>query len=120
MNEALIHLAFLGVGAGVVGEYHLLDLTDKGSVAVRDDPQQIEVLDREMVGVVLEGSAHRREIGLGQRGDQRWSVGEVAFDRGDGAVDHRDRVEALRPVKRWEVMVFVRNAAPSDWPRGSG
>src|SRR5438874_5211317 len=50
--------------------------------------QEIEVFDRKMVGVVLESPAHRGEIGLGQRRDQPWFVGDVAFD---GRERQRDR-----------------------------
>src|SRR5229473_5419129 len=68
-RRRLFHLAFTGIGIGVVGKHDFLDLADKGAFAVLADPQQVEVFDREMVGVVLERPAHRREIGLLEGGD---------------------------------------------------
>ncbi len=38
MNDGLFHLAFLGVGVGVVGEHHFLHLAHKIAVAVLGDP----------------------------------------------------------------------------------
>src|SRR5712691_4782303 len=65
----LLHLAFGGVGIGVIGEHHLLDLAHVSAVGVLGDAQEVEILDRKVVGIIFEGSTHRGEVGLGQRGD---------------------------------------------------
>src|SRR5438874_2562796 len=103
----LLHLAFAGIGVGVVGEHDPLDLAHVGALIVLDDAQQVEILDREMVVVVFEEPAHRAELGLLERGDQALLVRQIAFDRGDGAIDHRDRIEALRGVERWVIVVLL-------------
>src|SRR6266852_2932610 len=71
------HPAFLGVGILVVGEDRFLDLHHR-ILARRpgDRLQQIEILDREMVGVIAELAARGGEVGLAHRGDHPFLVGE--------------------------------------------
>src|SRR6266850_5290435 len=57
------HSAFLGIGILVVGEHRLLDLHHRVLAhRTRDGLEQVEILDREMVGVVAELAAGRRKI----------------------------------------------------------
>src|SRR6266702_6424374 len=65
------HPALLDVGVPVVGEHRLLDLHHR--IVTRRRPrnrlEQVEVLDREVVGVVGELAASGSEIRLAHRGD---------------------------------------------------
>src|SRR5438045_8625628 len=103
----MVYLAFAGIGVGVVGEHGLLDPAHERAVMVLGDSQQVKILARKMVGVVFEFAAHRREIGLFQRGDHALFVGQIAFHGGDGAVDRRDRVGAPASGVGRPVIVFV-------------
>src|SRR2546430_2409266 len=107
----MLHLAFAGISVGVVGEHGLLDPAHERAVMVLGDSQQVKILDRKMVGVVFEFAAHRREIGLFQRGDHALFVGQITFYGGDRAVDHRDRIEALGSVEGRPVIVFLAKRA---------
>src|SRR4026208_1422052 len=72
------HPAFLGVGILVVGEDRFLDLHHR--VLARrpgDRLQQIEVLDREMVGVVAELAASGGEVRFFHGGNHPLLVREI-------------------------------------------
>src|SRR5713101_10027191 len=74
------HPAFLGVGILVVGEDRFLDLHHR-ILARRpgDRLQQIEVLDREMVGVVAELATSGGEVRLFHGGNHPLLVREIAL-----------------------------------------
>src|SRR5882672_10750198 len=61
----LLHRAFLGVGILVVGEHRFLDLHHRILAGGPGDRlQEVEVLDREVVGVVAELAASGSEVRL--------------------------------------------------------
>src|SRR6185369_14435927 len=76
-----LHHAVFGVGIAVVREHLLDDLGLVFAVRPLGDLGQIEVLDRIVIVVELEGAAQRLEVGLLQRRPQCVLVGEIAFDR---------------------------------------
>src|SRR5260221_3813168 len=60
-----LHRAFLGVGILVVGEHRFLDLHHRILAGgPRDRLQEVEVLDREVVGVLAEPAASGSEVRL--------------------------------------------------------
>src|SRR5262249_41501045 len=66
-----LHLAILGVRVALVREHLLDDLGLELAVGSLGDLDEVEVLDRIVVGVELEAAAQRLEVGLGERGTQR-------------------------------------------------
>src|SRR6266508_732779 len=69
MGSDPLHLALLGVDVGVVREDEAP--ADQLEVAaLLHHLAEVEVLDREVVGVVIEGPAHRLEVGLAEGGPQ--------------------------------------------------
>src|SRR5438132_11680922 len=98
-----LHPAVPGVGVLVILEDRLLDL--HGELAVRRPHgfQEVEVLDREVVHVVLVGTAGRLVVGLPHRGDHSRLVREVPLDGTHRGVDQHDAVVALRSVERRRV-----------------
>ena len=66
----------------------------------------MQVLDREVVGVVFEIAAQRFEISRLQRRHERFLVGHVAFDFGERRVDQQSRVIGLRRVLRRNALVL--------------
>src|SRR5674476_969653 len=63
------------------------------------DGAHIVVLDRVLVGVELEGAAHRVEPGVSHRPAQGFLVGEVALGGANRRVDQLGVVVALRRVQ---------------------
>src|SRR5256885_17210623 len=96
----LLHRALAGVGVAVVGE----DAAAVGPLElarpVLDDLVQVEVLDRETIGVVPEGAAHRLEVGTTERGSQAVLVLEAALHAPDRAVDEQRGVVGLGRIRR--------------------
>src|SRR5205085_4307999 len=85
--RASLHPAILDVRIGVVGEHFLHDLGLVLAVGALGDLHQIEVLNRVVVGVVLELAAQRLEVSLHQGGAQRVLVVGFAAGRLESAVD---------------------------------
>src|SRR5215471_5457159 len=79
----LLHRTILGVRIGVVLEHLLDDLGLELAVGALGDLDQVEVLDRIVVGVELEAPAQRLEIRLHHGGAQRL----LTLDLAHGAVD---------------------------------
>src|SRR5882762_9656912 len=93
-----LHRALGGVRVLVVLEDGLLDLHRELAVGRLDRLEQVEVLDREVVHVVLVRPACRLVVGLSHRRDHALLVGEVGLDGADRGVDQQDAVVALRAV----------------------
>ena len=93
-----LHRAILDVRIGVVLEHLLRDLGLELAVGALRHLHQIEVLDRIVVGVELEGAAQRLEVGLLQRGAQRVLVVGLAAGRLQRRVDQQRRVIGLERV----------------------
>src|SRR5947209_2713109 len=76
-----LHPAVLGVGVLVALEDRLLDLHGELALGRPHGFQKVEVLDREVVQVVLVGTARRLVVGLPHGGDHRRLVREarIAF-----------------------------------------
>src|ERR1700754_4197367 len=87
--------AILGVAIAVFLKDFLHDLGLEFAVRTLRDLCQIEILDRIAVGVELETTAQRAEVGFLQRGRDRVLVGKVALHCFDGAVDQQRGVIAL-------------------------
>src|SRR2546426_6329298 len=90
-----LHPAVLGVGVLVVLEDRLLDLHGELALGRPHGFQKVEVLDREVVQVVLVGTARRIVVGLPHGGDHPRLVREVTLDRAHRGVDqhHEQRSE---------------------------
>src|SRR5256886_17008555 len=102
-----LHPAVLGVGVLVVLEDRLLELHGELPIRRPHGPEEVEVLDREVVDVVPVGSAGRLVVGLPHGGDHPRLVREVPPDRAYRGVDQHDAVVALRPVERRRVAVLL-------------
>src|SRR5258707_2425786 len=90
--------AFLGVTVAVIFEYLLDNLGLEFAIGAFGDLGQVEILDRIAVGIELEPAAQRSEVGLLQCSGPGFIVGEVAFDRLDGAVDQHRSIISLEGV----------------------
>src|SRR5258706_8683369 len=103
-----LHPAFLGVGILVVGEDRFLDLHHR-ILARRpgDRLQQVEILDREMVGVVAELAPRGGEVGPAHRGDHPLLVREIALHGAHRRIDQQDAVVALRSVEDGHLAEFL-------------
>ena len=99
-RRASLHRAILGVGIGVVLEHLLDDLGLELAVGALGDFDQVEVLDRIVVGVELEAATQRVELGLHHGGPQRLPVRDVTLHLAHGAVDQERRVIGLECVGR--------------------
>src|SRR5882672_10342040 len=102
-----LHGALGGVRVLVVLEDGLLDLHRELAVGRLDRLEQVEVLDREVVHVVLVRPARRLVVGLPHRRDHALFVGEVALHGANGGVDQHDAVVALRPVEDRRLAEFL-------------
>src|ERR1700674_152123 len=101
------HRAILDVRVGIVLEHLLDDLGLELAVGAFGDLDQVEVLDRIVIGVEPEAAAQRLEVGLLQRNAQRVLVGEVALDGADRAVDQQRGVIGLECIARRHGAVFL-------------
>src|SRR5437899_5074040 len=107
-----LHRALAGVRILVVLEDGLLDLHHELAARILHGLQEVEVLDREVVHVVLVRPARRLVVDLAHRGDHALLVREIALHRADRAVDQHDAVVALRAVERRrlaELLAVVRH-----------
>src|SRR5256886_11148198 len=102
-----LHPAVLGVGVLVVLEDRLLDLHRELALGRPHSFQEVEVLDREVVHVVLVRTARRLVVGLPHGGDHPRLVREVTLDRAHRGVDQHHAVVALRAVERGRVAVLL-------------
>src|SRR6266850_1468296 len=102
-----LHGALGGIRVLVVLEDGLLDLHRELAVGRLDRLEQVEVLDREVVHVVLVRPAGRLVVGLPHRRDHALLVGEVALHGANGGVDQHDAVVALRPVEDRRLAEFL-------------
>src|SRR4030095_14380991 len=94
-----LHRALAGIGVLVALEDRALDLHREIAVRVLHSREQVEVLDREMVRVVLVRAPRRLVVGLAHGGDHALLVAEVALHRLDRAVDQHDPIVALGAVE---------------------
>src|SRR3954447_15871492 len=99
-RRASLHRTVLGMGIGIVLEHLLDDLSLELAVGALGNLDQIEVLDRIVVGVELEPPTQRAELGLHHGGPQRLAVGDVTLYLAHGAVDEERRVIGLERVGR--------------------
>src|SRR5262245_54700460 len=76
-------------------------LENKITVLIFHSLLQIEVLDRDVIGVKSELSPHRFEIGLFQRLLHSRLVCQITLGRSDGGGNQVRSVIGLRPVERW-------------------
>src|SRR2546423_8364019 len=100
VDTVLLHRAVLGVRIGIILEYLLHNLGLELAVGALGDLDQIEILDRIVVGVELEAAPQRLEVSLHHGGAQRIFVADVALYLPHGAVDQQSRVVGLERVGR--------------------
>src|SRR5262247_4095128 len=72
-----LHRTLAGVGILVALEHRPLDLHHELARRILHGLQEVEVLDREMVQVVLVGAAGRLVVGLAHRGDHPRLVRQI-------------------------------------------
>src|SRR6185295_18266269 len=87
-----LHRALAGVRILVTLEDRPLDLHHELARWILHGLQEIEVLDREVVHVVLVGAAGRLVVGLAHRRDHPLLVREITLHRADGGIDEHDAV----------------------------
>src|SRR5262250_612083 len=107
-----LHRALGRVGILVVLEDGLLDLHHELAARILHGLQEVEVLDREVVHVVLVRPAGRLVVGLAHRRDHALLVREIALHGLDGRVDQHDPVVTLGAVERRrlaELLLVVRD-----------
>src|SRR5207245_5179782 len=107
-----LHRTLAGVGILVALEDGPLDLHHQLAARILHGLQEVEVLDREVVHVVLVRPARRLVVDLAHRGDHALLVREIALHRADRAVDQHDAIVALRAVERRrlaELLAVVRH-----------
>src|SRR5512145_664108 len=94
-----LHRALAGVGVLVALEDGALDLHREVAVRALHSLEQVEVLDREVVRIVLVRAPRRLVVGPPHGRDHALLVGEVALHRPDRAVDQHDPVVTLGSVE---------------------
>src|SRR5262245_38850238 len=104
---SLLHRAVLDVRIGVVLEHLLRDLGLELAVGALRYLDQVEILDRIVVGVELERAAQRLEVGLGERGSECVLVGGRALGLLQRAVDELRGIVGLERVARRDRVVFL-------------
>src|SRR3974377_1656093 len=87
LPASLARRAVLGVAVAVILEHFLDDLGLEFPVRALGDLGQVKILDRIAVGVELEATAQRDEIGLLQRRGHRVLAAEISLHRLHRAVD---------------------------------
>src|SRR4249919_644635 len=81
------HRTIFGVRIGISGKHFFIDLSFKFAVRPLRHFDLVEILDRIVIGVELEGTAQRREVRLHQCRTQRVLVRDISFGQLQCAVD---------------------------------
>src|SRR5882672_2896357 len=99
-TTALLHRAVLHVGVAAILEDRAHGLVDEAPLRVLADHAQVVVLDRVLVAVESEGTAHRLELGGLERPAHRFLVLDPALDLAHRRIDQQRGVIALRREHR--------------------
>src|SRR3989454_7817170 len=106
-----LHRTLGGVGVLVVLEDGALDLHGELAVGILHGLEQVEVLDREVVHVVLVRPPRRLVVGSTHGRDHVLLVREVALHGPNRGVDQHDAVVALRPVEHRRLAMLLPELA---------
>src|SRR4029079_9130015 len=104
---SLFHRTIFGVRIRVSGEHLFVDLSFKLAVSPLRHLHLIEILDRVVIGVELEGTTQRREVRLHQCRAQGVLVRGVSLGQLQRAIDEQCCIVGLEGVGRRNGVVFL-------------